>query len=81
MRLERIEVGPDPLGAAREVRALAPPPQSVAAAVAEIVTTVRDGGDRALRELVARFDTGGAAPPQSLRVPAEDLDPALLDDD
>ena len=63
------------------MRALAPAPQSVSAAVAEIVATVRDGGDRALRELVARFDTGGAAPPDSLRVAPEELDAGLLDDD
>ncbi len=81
MRLERVEVGSDPVATAAAVRALAPAPQSVAAAVAEIVATVREGGDRALRELVARFDTGGASPPDSLRVAADELDAALLDDD
>jgi histidinol dehydrogenase len=81
VRLERVEVGSDPLGAAARVRALAPAPQSVSAAVAEIVAAVRDGGDRALRELVARFDTGGAEPPQSLRVAPEELDAGLLADD
>ena len=81
MRLERVEIGADPVATAAQVRALAPAPQSVGAAVAEIVGTVRAGGDRALRELVARFDTGGAAPPESLRVAAEELDPGLLDDD
>ena len=81
MRLERVEVGSDPAAAAAAARALAPAPQSVSAAVAEIVATVRDGGDRALRELVARFDTGGAAPPDLLLVAPEDLDAGLLDDD
>jgi histidinol dehydrogenase len=81
VRLERVEVGSDPVATAAAVRALAPAPQSVSAAVAEIVATVRDGGDRALRELVARFDTGGASPPDSLRVPAAELDAGLLDDD
>ena len=81
MRLERVAVGADPVAAAKAVRALAPTPQSVGSAVAEIVATVRDGGDRALRELVARFDTGGAPPPPSLRVAADELDAALLDDD
>ncbi|HEV7807655.1 MAG TPA: histidinol dehydrogenase [Solirubrobacteraceae bacterium] len=81
MRLERLEVGSDPVATAAQVRALAPAPRSVSAAVAEIVGTVRAGGDRALHELVARFDTGGAAPPPSLRVAPEELDPALLDDD
>jgi histidinol dehydrogenase len=81
VRLERVAVGPDPVATAARVRALAPAAQSVAAAVAEIVATVREGGDRALRELVARFDTGGAPPPRSLRVPAEELDAGLLADD
>jgi len=78
VRLERIEVGGDPVAAAAGVRALAPAPDSVSAAVAEIVGAVRAGGDDALRELVARFDTGGAPPPPSLRMPADELDAALL---
>jgi histidinol dehydrogenase len=81
VRLERVEVGSDPAAAAAAVRALAPAPQSVSAAVAEIVATVRDGGDRALRELVARFDMGGASPPDSLRLAAHELDAGLLPDD
>ncbi|MDP8968397.1 MAG: histidinol dehydrogenase, partial [Actinomycetota bacterium] len=41
------------------------------------------GGDRALRELVARFDMGGApeGEPESLRLAAEELDAGLLDAD
>jgi histidinol dehydrogenase len=81
VRLERVEVGGDPAGAAAAVRALAPAPRSVSAAVAEIVAAVRDGGDRALRELVATFDTGGAPPPDSLRVAPIQLDAGLLADD
>jgi histidinol dehydrogenase len=81
VRLERIAVGADPAAAAAAVRALAPAPRSVSAAVAEIVAAVRGGGDRALRELVARFDTGGAPPPESLRLAPEELDAGLLDDD
>jgi histidinol dehydrogenase len=42
---------------------------------------VREGGDRALRELVARFDTGGAPPPRSLALAPDELDAGLLDDD
>ena len=80
MRLERVAVGADPVGAAATVRALAPAPQSVSGVVREIVATVRDGGDRALRELVARFDSGGSEPPDSLRVAPEDLDAGLLHD-
>jgi len=81
VRIERIEVGGDPVAAAVSVRALAPAPASVSEAVAEIVGAVRDGGDVALRELVARFDTGGAAPRESLRLTAEELDAGLLDED
>ena len=81
MRCERIAVGPDPVAEAAAARALAPQPQSVRDGVTEIVSTVRLGGDRALRELVARYDTGGAAPPLSLRLPAEDLDAGLLAED
>jgi len=83
VRLERIEVGGDPVAAAARVRALAPAPGSVSEAVAEIVGAVRAGGDRALVELVARFDTGGAGVggAESLRLEPRELDPDLLDDD
>jgi histidinol dehydrogenase len=81
VRLERVTVGADPAVAAAAARALAPAPQSVSAAVAEIVAAVREGGDRALRELVARFDTGGAPPPSSLALAPDELDAGLLDDD
>ena len=81
MRIERVAVGGDPVAAAASVRALAPAPASVSEAVAEIVGAVRDGGDRALRELVARFDMGGAPAPDSLRVPVAELDAGLLPDD
>jgi len=81
VRLERVDIGEDVVAAAAAAHALAPPPRSVSAAVAEIVAAVRDGGDRALRELVARFDGDGAEPPVSLRVATEDLDVALLGDE
>jgi histidinol dehydrogenase len=81
VRLERIEVGGDAIAVAARVRALAPAPDSVSDPVAEIVAAVRDGGDGALRELVARFDTGGAPPPEALRVAPEELEPALLEND
>jgi histidinol dehydrogenase len=81
VRCERVAAGSDPVATAARVRALAPAPQSVSAVVGEIVAAVRDGGDRALRELVARFDTGGAEPPQSLRVAPQELDAGLLADD
>jgi histidinol dehydrogenase len=83
VRLERVATGGDPVAAAARVRALAPAPASVREEVAQIVGAVRDGGDRALRELVARFDAGGAPPNEggSLRLVPEQLDVALLDDD
>ena len=81
MRCERIEISGDPGAAAARVRALAPAPASVSETVAQIVAAVRDGGDRALRELVARLDSGGVAPPDALLVDPAELDPALLHGD
>jgi histidinol dehydrogenase len=84
VRIERVEVQGDAAAAAAAVRALAPTPASVRAAVAEIVGAVRDGGDRALRELAARFDAGGAPPAggaDSFRLGPDVLDAGLLEDD
>jgi len=81
VRLERVEVGRDPSAAAAEVRALAPPPDSVSDVVAGIVDAVRAGGDRALRELVSRYDLGGAPPAESLIVGADELAAVALDPD
>ncbi len=78
MRLERLELGGDPVAAAARVRGLAPEPQSVRSTAAEIVSEVRRGGDAALRALVARHDLGGCEPPASLRVAASELDAGLL---
>jgi histidinol dehydrogenase len=55
--------------AAARVRALVPPPASVASGVAEIVAAVRERGEDAVLEVERRFG-GGDAP---LRVPAADL--------
>ncbi len=82
MRVERLAVEGDPAAVAAAARAMAPQADSVAGNVAEIIETVRSGGDAALRELVERFDYGGAAPADAaLRVPPEafevDLDPEL----
>jgi histidinol dehydrogenase len=83
VRVERFAVGGDPVAAAARVRALAPAPASVRAEVEQIIGAVRDGGDRALRELVARFDAGGVLPNEggSLRLTPDELDVGLLDDD
>ena len=56
----------------QELRALVPAGNSVSGEVAEILATVRAGGDRAVREYTARHDTGGM-PVEALRVPAEGL--------
>ncbi|PZR69602.1 MAG: histidinol dehydrogenase [Solirubrobacterales bacterium] len=58
-----------------EARTLAPGPEAVTAAVAEIVAAVRDSGDAALLELTRRLDTAGAEPP-ALRVDAAELEQA-----
>ena len=82
MRVERLPVAGDPASVAAAARGMAPQADSVAGTVAEIVASVRDGGDAALRELVERFDYGGAAPADTaLRVPPEafevELEPEL----
>ena len=61
------------VAAAARVRALVPPPASVAEGVAEIVAAVRAGGDAAVLELERRF--GGSEQP--LRVAQGELDAAL----
>ncbi len=76
MRVERLEVAGDPEGAAARTRAFAPAHDSVSEVVRQIVTTVREGGDAELRELVARFDVGGVDPPP-LRLTPEELDVEL----
>lgn len=74
MRAEWVEC---PAGgaaaAAARVRAMSPPSASVAGAVAEIVSSVREGGDTALAGYETRFGGGGAP----FRVPARELAEAL----
>lgn len=78
MRVERLTVDGDPEAVAAAARRLAPTPASVAEGVAEIIAAVRDGGDVALRELVTRFDHGGAPPDDAtLRLPPDALDVEL----
>lgn len=76
MRIERLAIAGDPIGAARHARALQAPPTSVEAAVRDIIAAVREGGDGAVRELTAHFDTGGADP-APLRVTEAELADAL----
>jgi histidinol dehydrogenase len=59
--------------AAARVRAMVPPPASVAAEVEAIVAAVREAGDAAVLELERRFGAGG----KQLRVGPEELDAAL----
>jgi histidinol dehydrogenase len=66
---------------AAEVRALVPGPASVTTAVGAIVASVREGGDAALAEHVARLDDTGGAPiavaPAELDAALAALDPAV----
>jgi histidinol dehydrogenase len=80
VQLERRALA-DPAALVREIRALAPAPPSVSAAVAEIVAAVAAEGDAAVRRFTARFD---ADPPPPARVAPEEpglalavLDPAV----
>jgi histidinol dehydrogenase len=68
----RCDVAGAPAAAA-QVRALVPPPASVADGVAEIIAAVRERGDDAVLELERRFG-GGDGP---LRVPREELERTL----
>src|SRR5581483_4143309 len=61
---------------ALELRSLTEAPESVTEIVAEIVSSVRREGDRALNAFTERFDTGGAAAPP-LRVRQDELVQAL----
>ncbi len=65
-----------PVAAAERLRELVPAGESVAGQVAEILSQVREGGDAAVRELTARFDTGGRDP-SPLLVEPEQLDDAI----
>jgi histidinol dehydrogenase len=74
VRVERFEIG-RPEEVAARVRALVPPPESVADGVRAILQRVRAEGDAAVLELTRRFDTAGAAP-KPLRVGPIELDAA-----
>jgi histidinol dehydrogenase len=62
MRCERLTAADDPVATAATLRALIPAPDSVQDDVAEIVATVRAGGDAALLDHIRRFDTAGNDP-------------------
>ncbi len=69
--------GDDPAAVARALRVAGGTPDGVRDAVAALIEAVERGGDDALMSLVSRHDLEGE-PVESLRVPAERLDAALL---
>lgn len=81
MRVERMALGDlqrlgGPEGAASYLRSLIPAPESVAEPVRQIISEVRERGDRAVQEFTERFDlSGGQARP--LLVSADELDDAI----
>jgi histidinol dehydrogenase len=75
MQSERIALNGDLSALAAQLRALVPAAASVSEAVAQIVASVRRGGDAALTEYTQRFDTGGVAP-ASIEVADDELDAA-----
>jgi histidinol dehydrogenase len=78
IRVERLTLdGADPAAMAARVRGLVPPTESVTAEVQPILDRVREGGDRAVRELAERF---GEPVPEHFRVDPEAVEaaPGLL---
>ena len=78
MRIQRIGwTGEDPAALAARLRAIVPPLEGASATVAEVLESVRERGDEALRELGEAF---GEPAVESLRVDPEliALAPALL---
>ena len=79
MKIDRIEWdGSGAPALAKRVRSLAPAQEEVSEAVRQIVTSVRDRGDEALREIAERL---GEDAPESWRVDPEAIAaaPGLLD--
>jgi histidinol dehydrogenase len=74
VHVERFAIG-EPAEVAARVRALVPPPESVADGVRAILQRVRAEGDAAVLELTRRHDTAGAEP-KPLRVGPAELDAA-----
>ena len=70
----RVAAG-DEARSAAQIRALSPPPPKIEEEVRAIVQAVADEGDRAVRELTARFD-GVDVPPGRLRVSPEEIERA-----
>jgi histidinol dehydrogenase len=81
VRVERLSIQSDPAACAARVHAMAPGAESVTEAVRAIVEDVRERGDVALGEYVARFDqvAGGRlrVSPDELQGALDELDPAV----
>lgn len=75
MRCERFELSGDPGPLVDQLRALIPPPASVAPVVAEIIERVRETGEEAVLEYTRALDTAGANP-LPFRVSENELDAA-----
>ena len=71
MRCERLTAGDDPTPTVAALRALIPAPESVRDVVAEIIASVRSGGDDSLRHYTRTFDTAGHEPPPLVVAEAE----------
>ena len=72
--MKLVRLGPGTTAA--DVRGLVPPPRDVEADVRAILEQVRTRGDRAVRELTARFDHAELAP-EELAVPPAEIDNAV----
>jgi histidinol dehydrogenase len=75
MEFERLVCAGQPERVAADLRSLVPAPESVSAAVAQIIADVRAHGDQALVEYTRRFDLAGSAP-RALEVTEAELDVA-----
>jgi histidinol dehydrogenase len=74
--IERF-TGDDPAAVARALRTAGGTPEGVRESVATLIEAVERGGDAALIDLVSKHDLRGAAV-DTIRVPVEKLDAALL---
>jgi histidinol dehydrogenase len=85
VQVERVAAAGESATTAERIRASIPTSGSVSELVREIVEQVRVGGDAAVAELTARYDTAGAAAPPLRVTEAEqhraeqDLPPAVRD--
>jgi histidinol dehydrogenase len=85
MRCERLELSGDERALAVRLRALVPAPESVDSVVADIIASVRAGGDEALTEYTRALDTQGGDPfplrvgDGQIEAASAELDPLVRD--